>query len=247
MSPRIGGHIMSELARAMLQARRHPLRLVIFDCDGVLIDSERIADRVITEELAVIGWPITPAEVHARFLGMRTAEMPPIVEAVIGRPLPDGWVAHVAQRLIVVLGEEVELMPGAVEALDATDALGLDWRIASNSGPRQLAAKFARTQLTERVAGRVLSANVIVAAGGRGKPAPDIFLAAAIAANCAPTACLVIEDSALGVRGAVAAGMQCLGFDPDGDGSHLTAEGAVPFHSMFDIPDLLRIARRVPA
>ena len=233
---------MSELARAMLQARRHPLRLVIFDCDGVLIDSERIADRVIAEELAIVGCPITPAEVHARFLGMLTREMPPIIEAMIGRPLPEGWATHVAQRLVLVLAEEVELMPGAIEALDATDALGLDWRIASNSGPRQLAAKFARTELTQRVAGRVLSANDIMAAGGRGKPAPDIFLAAATAANCAPPTCLVIEDSALGVRGAVAAGMQCLGFDPEGDGSHLAAEGAVPFHSMFDIPDLLRVA-----
>lgn len=238
---------MSTLARAILQARRDPLRLVIFDCDGVLIDSERIADRVFAEELANVGWPITPAEVHARFLGMRTQEMPPVIEAMIGRPLPEGWAMHVAQRLVLVLGEEVELMPGAIEALDAADALGLDWRIASNSGPRQLAAKFARTQLTERVAGRVLSANTIVAAGGRSKPAPDIFLAAANTAACEPTACLVIEDSILGVRGAVAAGMQCLGFDPEGDGSHLTTEGAVPFHSMFDVPDLLRIAHRAVA
>jgi HAD superfamily hydrolase (TIGR01509 family) len=234
---------MSSLARAMLQARREPLRLVIFDCDGVLIDSEPIADRIVAEELAAVGWPITQAEVHARFLGMRTPDMPPIVEAMLGRPLPEGWVSHVAQRMVEALAGEAVLVPGAMEALDAADALGLDWRVASNSGPRQLAAKFAATRLTERVAGRVFSANDIVAAGGRGKPAPDIFLAAADHAGCAPAACLVIEDSALGVCGAVAAGMQCLGFDPDGDGGHLAAAGGVPFHSMFDLPDLLRVAR----
>ncbi len=235
---------MSALARTALQARRDPLRLVIFDCDGVLIDSEPIADRVVAEELAAIGWPITQAEVHTRFLGMRTAEMPPIIETRLGRSLPEGWVGHVTQRMVDAMAQEAALMPGAIEALDAADALGLDWRVASNSGPRQLAAKFARTHLTERVAGRVFSANAIVAAGGRGKPAPDIFLAAAANAGCASATCLVIEDSALGVRGAVAADMQCLGFDPAGDGSHLVAEGAVPFHSMFDLPDLLRIAVR---
>ena len=68
---------MSSLARAMLQAQREPLRLVIFDCDGVLIDSEPIADRIVAEELTVVGWPVTQAEVHARFLGMRTPDMPP--------------------------------------------------------------------------------------------------------------------------------------------------------------------------
>jgi HAD superfamily hydrolase (TIGR01509 family) len=233
---------MSSLARAMLQARRDPLRLVIFDCDGVLIDSEPIADRIVAEELAEVGWPITQAEVHARFLGMRTPDMPPIIEAVLGRKLPDAWVSHVAHRMVEAMSYEAVLIPGAVEALDAADALGLDWRVASNSGPRQLAAKFAATRLAERVAGRVFSANDIVASGGRGKPAPDIFLAAAGHAGCAPASCLVIEDSALGVCGAVAAGMQCLGFDPDGDGRQLATEGAVPFHSMFDLPDLLRVA-----
>jgi beta-phosphoglucomutase-like phosphatase (HAD superfamily) len=238
---------MSALARTALQARREPLRLVIFDCDGVLIDSEPIADRVVTEELAAIGWPITEAEVHTRFLGMRTPEMPPIIETILGRPLPEGWAAHVAQRMVDAMAHEAVLMAGATEALDAADALGLDWRVASNSGPRQLAAKFARTRLTERVAGRVFSANDIVAAGGRGKPAPDIFLAAAAHAGCASASCLVIEDSALGARGAIAAGMQCLGFDPAGDGSHLAAEGAVPLHSLFDLPDLLRLALQAPA
>jgi beta-phosphoglucomutase-like phosphatase (HAD superfamily) len=234
---------MSTRARTVLRARREPLRLVIFDCDGVLIDSEPIADRVVAKELAAVGWPITPAEAHSRFLGMRTPDMPPIIEAMLGRPLPEGWAANVAERMIVAMAQEAVLIPGAIEALDAADAVGLDWRIASNSGPRQLAAKFAATGLTQRVAGRVLSASDIVAGGGRGKPAPDIYLAAAGQAGCAPVNCLVIEDSAIGVRGAVAAGMQCLGFASDGDGSHLIAEGAVPFHSMFDLPDLLRIAR----
>jgi beta-phosphoglucomutase-like phosphatase (HAD superfamily) len=169
--------------------------------------------------------------------------MPPIIEAELGRPLPVGWPAYVGEQLVVAMTREAILMPGAAAALDAADALGLHWRIASNSGPRQLAAKFLATGLTERVAGRVVAAADIVARGGRGKPAPDIFLAAAEQTSCPPTECLVIEDSPLGARGAVAAGMQCLGLDPEGDGAHLAAEGAVPFRSMLDLPLLLRAAR----
>lgn len=233
---------MSELARAMLQARREPLRLVIFDCDGVLIDSEPIADRVVAAELALVGWPITPEEAHERFLGMRIADMPPVIEAILGHRLPADWLPRVADHLVVAMEREAVMMPGAIAAMDAADELGLDWRIASNSGPRQLAAKFMATGLTERVSGRVLSAADLAARGGRGKPAPDIFLAAADQAGCLPDASLVVEDSLLGVQGAVAAGMQCLGLDPAGDGLHLAAAGAMPIRSMHDLPGLFQAA-----
>ncbi len=236
---------MSERALAALRARREPVRMVIFDCDGVIVDSEPIADRVVVRELTALGWDITPSEAHERFLGMRLPDMPPLIEAAIGRALPAGWVEHVANELVAAMSREAILMPGAEAALDAADTLGLPWRIASNSGPRQLAAKFRATGLTERVAGRVVVAADIVARGGRGKPAPDIFLAAAAEVGHLPESCLVIEDSPLGARGAVAAGMQCLGLDPDGDGAHLMAEGAVPFHSMHELPGLLMAAGRI--
>jgi beta-phosphoglucomutase-like phosphatase (HAD superfamily) len=233
---------MNARAHAMMRARRDRLRLVIFDCDGVLIDSEPVADRVVAEELAALGWPITPSEAHSRFLGMRMEDMPPLIEDFLGRPLPTDWVLRVVEHLVVAMSREAVVVPGAMDALAATDALGLDWRIASNSGLRELAAKFLATGLTERVAGRVLSATDIAARGGRGKPAPDIFLAAAEQAGCDPLASLVIEDSPLGVQGAIAAGMQCLGLDATGDGAHLAAVGAVPIRSMHDVPTLLQAA-----
>ena len=233
---------MTGTALTILRNRRMPLRLVIFDCDGVLIDSEPVADRVVAAELAAVGWVASPAEVHERFLGMRTADMPPLIEAVLGHKLSENWAAQLADHLVAAMAREAVMMPGAAEALDAADALGIDWRIASNSGPQELAAKFVATGLTERVAGRVLSATDIVARGGRGKPAPDIFLAAAAHAECATEASLVVEDSVLGVQGAIAAGIQCLGLDVEGAGAHLAAEGAFPIGSMQDLPALLRAA-----
>jgi beta-phosphoglucomutase-like phosphatase (HAD superfamily) len=233
---------MNARAHAMMRARRDRLRLVIFDCDGVLIDSEPVADRVVAEELAALGWAITPSEAHRRFLGMRMEDMPPLIEDFLGRPLPADWALRVVEHLVVEMSREAVMVPGAMNALAATDALGLDWRIASNSGLRELAAKFLATGLTDRVAGRVLSASDIAARGGRGKPAPDIFLAAAEQAGCDPLASLVIEDSPLGVQGAVAAGMQCLGLDSAGDGAHLAAVGAVLIRSMHEVPALLQAA-----
>ena len=124
----------------------------------------------------------------------------------------------------------------------ATTALGLDWRIASNSGPDELVAKFARCGLTGLVAGRVHSANEVIAQGGRGKPAPDLFLTAAAASGVDPACCVVIEDSATGVAGALAAGMTCLAYSPNGANEALMALGATPFGSLHQLPQLFGAA-----
>jgi beta-phosphoglucomutase-like phosphatase (HAD superfamily) len=120
--------------------------------------------------------------------------------------------------------------------------LGLPWRIASNSSHTEMEAKFGRAGWTGLVAGRVHSAVDVIERGGAGKPAPDVFLAAARAEGVAPANCLVIEDSVHGVTAARAAGMDCLGLARHDDGAALRGAGAVPFRSMHDIPDLLRIA-----
>ncbi|MGE0419692.1 MAG: HAD family hydrolase [Acetobacteraceae bacterium] len=224
--------------------RSRPLRprlaMVIYDCDGVLIDSEPLCDRVLADILTDLGWPMTAAESHRRFIGLSFYDVQPMVEARIGRALGPSWIDEVVERVVAVMAVEVEAVPGAADALAATTALGLPWRIASNSSHEEMAAKFHRTGLTATVAGRLHSAQDIVARGGRGKPAPDIYLAAAAAQQVAPAACLVIEDSVAGVRAAIAAGMTCLGFSPDHDGARLRDLGAVPFHSMYALPDILR-------
>jgi len=237
---------MSEAAAAFLRARQRPLELVIFDCDGVLIDSEALCNRVVAEILTEAGWPMTAKECTDRFIGMSFYAMQPEIEAWLGRSLGDDWVDRVVDVVTAAMEREAEPVAGAREALDAVMAMGLNWRIASNSSHLEMAAKFGRVGWLELVAGRVHSSVDVIARGGAGKPAPDLFLAAAAAAAVAPARCLVIEDSVHGATAARAAGMDCLGFVPHGDAAALRAAGAVPFHSMHDLPGLLRAALACP-
>jgi HAD superfamily hydrolase (TIGR01509 family) len=241
MSIALDTDAMTDLARQVLRARRVPLRLVIFDCDGVLVDSEPVANRVVAAELTRLGWPMTGEECQVRFLGLSFSGMVPSIEAQLGRPLPARWADDLEAGLVTVLAEEVELIHGAAAALAETTRLGLPWRVASNSSHAELRAKFGRNGLGDLVAGRLHSHHDVP----HGKPAPDLFLAAAAAEGVAPEACLVIEDSLPGVRAAMAAGMTCLGFCPNDDGARLLAAGAVPFHSLHDLPMLLRTAMEV--
>ncbi len=217
-----------------------PLSLVIFDCDGVLIDSEALCDRVVSAELAPEGWDLTPADCHRLFLGLTFPDIQQAAEAHLGRRLAAGWVGRVVEHVTQVMASEAGLIPGARHALESTAALGLPYRIASNSSRAEMTAKFTRTGLSPLVDDRIHSAYDLIARGKRGKPDPDLFLEAAAAEGVAPADCLVIEDSLAGVTAAVAAGMTCLGYSPDGDGAALRAAGALPFASMFALPDLIR-------
>jgi HAD superfamily hydrolase (TIGR01509 family) len=217
-----------------------PIRLVIFDCDGVLIDSEALCDRVVSAELRRAGWDLSPAECHHLFLGLTFPDTQRTAEAHLGAPLGSTWVENLVQRVTEVMAAEAEPIPGARAALQATTALGLPFRIASNSSHPEMTAKFARAGLTDLVQGRIHSAYDMIALGKQGKPAPDLLLAAAAAEQIPPAACVVIEDSLPGVQAAIAAGMTCLGFSPETDGAHLRQAGALPFASMSALPDLLR-------
>ena len=233
---------------ALMQRRRTPLRLVIFDCDGVIVDSETVSSRVVAAELAALGWTMTPHEADAAFRGMTLTDMGPVIERRLGRALPAGWLASLRQRLVDTMAVEAAPVPGAIEALAGVSALGLPWRIASNSSHAEMAAKFGRIGILTLVAGRQHSHRDVA----RGKPAPDLFLAAAAAEGVAAPECLVIEDSPTGARAAAAAGMDCLGYAPQGGEATdappcrdaLRAAGAVLFGSMFDVPGLVAAAAR---
>jgi len=195
--------------------------LIIFDCDGVLIDSEGVASVVTARNISALGWEITPEQALGRFLGMSIVDIQPLVETAIGGSVPAGWREGLARELVAALGRDSRLIPGAREMLEAVNAAGIAWRVASNSSQEEMAVKFEKTGLASLTAGRRFSA----AEAGRPKPAPDVFLAAAGAVPA--SRCLVVEDSSLGITGAVAAGMVAYGFAPHGDGAALLAAGAV--------------------
>jgi HAD superfamily hydrolase (TIGR01509 family) len=226
-----------------MRRRSRPVRLVIFDCDGVLVDSEGIANRVTAACISQIGWAITPADADRQFLGMTLTDMIPLIETQIGGPVPAGWRQNMMEMFLEQLARDVVAIPGAISALNSLDAMAIPWRIASNSSHEEMSVKFSRLALTERVAGRVHSYRDV----SHGKPAPDLYLAAASASNVAPEDCLVIEDSAVGASAAVAAGMDCLGYAPHDDGAALAAVGAVPFRSMYDVSRYVSLAQRISA
>lgn len=211
-----------------------PVALVIFDCDGVLVDSEGPSNRVVAQEITRLGWPMTETEATALFIGFTLDDIPPVVEARLGRPVPDGWVETLRQAMIAAF-DTVQTVPGALDAMRAVTALGIPFRVASNSSHEEMQVKFDRTGLAPLVAGRRHSAHDVP----RGKPAPDVFLAAAAAEGVQPAACLVLEDSIPGIRAAIAAGMRVVGLDIHGDGGALAAEGARPIRALSDFAPLL--------
>src|ERR1700722_16532915 len=142
-----------------------PIGLVIFDCDGVLIDSEALCNRVVAMELTREGWPLTTAECHEMFVGLSFADTQTAAETYLGRPLGPQWARRLVRCVTDVMAVEAELIPGAREALEAVIALGLPYRIASNSSREEMAAKFARTGLMPLVEGRIHSADDLIARG----------------------------------------------------------------------------------
>jgi HAD superfamily hydrolase (TIGR01509 family) len=216
----------------LIAGRKAPLRLAIFDCDGVIVDSEPVSNRILAQELTSHGWPMATEEATRLFQGATLRDIQPSIEARLGRALPPTWRDDLAARLVAVLAVEATPIPGAVETLRALTAMGIPWRVASNSSHAEMRAKFGRLGIADLVAGRVHSHTEVA----RAKPAPDLFLTAAAAEGVAPAECIVVEDSAPGVQAARAAGMDCLAYAPHSDGHALRALGAVPFRSMADVP-----------
>ncbi|HEX9993702.1 MAG TPA: HAD family hydrolase [Acidimicrobiales bacterium] len=181
-----------------------PPDLVIFDCDGVLVDSERLTLRVDVEVLAGLGWPMTEEEVVERFVGRSDADMVAIIEEHLGHRLPDGWDEPYRRLHDEVIAAELTPVPGVVDALDAIDAAGVPTCVASSGTHEKLRTTLGVTGLLARFDGRIFS-SVEVA---RGKPAPDLFLHAAARMGADPARCAVVEDSPFGLEAALAAGMR---------------------------------------
>ncbi|MFE0644406.1 HAD family hydrolase [Streptomyces sp. NPDC058877] len=210
-----------------------PVELVIFDCDGVLVDSERIYCRVDREVFASLGADFTEAEMVDHFVGSSQEVLTAIVEGRRGRPLAADWQAPFHQRYEDALDAELTAVEGVTDVLDA---LAVPYCLASNGSHPTIRKNLRRTGLLDRFEGRMFSARDVA----RSKPAPDLFLHAAATMGVAPERCAVVEDSPYGVRAARAAGMRafgyCGGLTP---ADRLTGPHTVVFDDMRALPSLL--------
>ena len=185
--------------------------MVIFDCDGVLIDSEVISAQMLIAELAARGVAIDRAFVTRHFLGRSYPVVLAEIRARFGVDLPPSFEADYRARLLAAFEERLRVMPGAAEALAA---MRLPWCVATSSSPARAKRSLQIAGLDRLVQDRLFT----VAEVRQGKPAPDLFLHAAARMGVAPAACLVIEDSLNGIRAARAGGMEVWRFT---GGSHL--------------------------
>jgi HAD superfamily hydrolase (TIGR01509 family) len=210
-----------------------PAELVIFDCDGVLIDSERLSVRVDVEMLRELGWPLTEAEVIERFVGRSDRDTRAAIEAHLGHPLPDGWGEQIERRYRDLFAAELVPVEGIVQALQAIPEPTC---IASSGTHDHLRYTLGLTGLYDRFAGRIFSSEDV----SQGKPAPDLFLYAAAQMGVAPERCVVVEDSRNGVLAARGAGMRALAFAGGHPPAQLLAgPGTTVFSEMRELPSLI--------
>ncbi len=209
--------------------------LVIFDCDGVLVDSERLSASVLTGMMAELGFVVTPEVFREDFLGRSFVAAAQRAEQRSGRKLPDGFQLQYRQRLLERMRQELKPMPGVEQVLGGMTAR---FCLATSSSPERLAVSLGVTGLARYFEGKCFTASEVT----NGKPAPDLFFHAAASLGVAASRCLVIEDSEMGVLAAQAAGMAVWHF---AGGSHMLdgyrmPESITPEATMQDMQMLAR-------
>jgi len=210
-----------------------PVELVIFDCDGVLIESERLSLKVDVGLLKELGWELSEQEVIERFVGRSNHDTQAAIEAHLGRKLPDGWPERYEALCRDEFAAKLTPVDGVVQALEE---IALPTCVASSGTHEYLRYVLGLTGLYELFDGRIFSSEDVV----RGKPAPDLFLHAAKQMVAGPSRCVVVEDSRAGVEAARAANMRVLAF---GGGltpvELLEGRDTIVFGEMRELPALL--------
>ncbi|WP_369720304.1 HAD family hydrolase [Bradyrhizobium sp. LLZ17] len=216
-----------------------PIDLIIFDCDGVLVDSEVISCRAHADVLTKHGYPITSEQVFDRFLGRSMRQATREVEAELGRSLPDDFHAQVYAEIFRSFAASLQATPHVSQTLAQ---IAVPTCVASSGPPEKISASLNRVGLYGRFAPNIFSAVQV----SNGKPAPDLFLFAAQKMGVPPERCVVIEDSLAGIAGARAAGMIVFGFHGgshcrDGYAETLREAGAdLIFDDMRELPELIQ-------
>lgn len=218
---------------------------VLFDCDGVLVDSEPITNRVLTEMLRELGWHLTVEETMRIFVGKAVKDEMGLIEEKTGFSLTQDWLAMFWARRNEALERELVAIPGAAEAVRTLHAR-LDGRIACASGAdrRKVELQLAKVGLLDAFEGRIFSGHETP----RSKPFPDVYLAAAGALGIDPARCAVVEDTVTGASAGIAAGATVFGYSPGGLG-HSGADAmraigvAQVFADMAHLPGVLAAYR----
>ena len=205
--------------------------LVIFDCDGVLVDSERLAVRVESEVCSALGWNLSESEIVDRFLGRSDTYMQAEVERHIGRAVD--WENEFERHYREVFERELTPVEGVVEALDQ---ITVPVCVASSGSLEKLRFTLGLTGLYDRFAGRIFSGTEV----SHPKPAPDVFLLAASRLGAEPGRYAVVEDSPSGVTAGLAAGMAVFAFAGGmTEASRLGRDGVTVFDDMRKLSELL--------
>jgi len=212
------------------------MKLVIFDCDGVLVDSEPISTAVLAAALSAAGLPTSPAEALREYKGMLLSDITERAERRLGASLPAGFGDAFERDRERAFRTSLTAVPGAGAAVRSVKAAGLTVCVASQG-------KLEKTELTLRLTGlrdlfgehALFSAYTVK----RGKPHPDLFLHAAGAMRTKPEECVVVEDTVIGVNAAIVAGMQVLAYAADSDTALLREAGAPTMQSLAELPALI--------
>ena len=209
--------------------------LVIFDCDGVLVDSEPIAARLTAEAVSELGWQMSAEVAKAEFLGDTFSNIIRRVEAKLGHAVPADWPPRSQANLLAALERELQPVPGVQSAIEALVATGISLAVGSQGSHQKMKLTLGVTGLLPYFEGRIFSATQVA----HPKPAPDLFLLAAQTLGFSPSQTVVIEDSTHGVKAALAAGMRILGYTASVGRAAIIAAGAEPIDDLSLIPDML--------
>jgi HAD superfamily hydrolase (TIGR01509 family) len=214
---------------------------VLFDCDGVLVDSEPITNGVLRDMLEESGWKLTTAECMRLFIGKAVKDEAALIESRTGRPLTEEWMLRFRERRNESLVRDLEPIRGALDSVAGIHAL-YEGRLACASGADRFKVELQLQQcgLMPYFSGRIFSGHELP----RSKPAPDVYLAAAAALGVEASRCAVIEDTITGVTAGLAAGATVFGYSPSQAGhdapAALRAAGALfIFTDMLELPALL--------
>jgi HAD superfamily hydrolase (TIGR01509 family) len=212
-------------------------RAVIFDCDGVLVDSEPLVNRLESDLVTQLGIPCTPEDASRRFKGKTVSGVAESLEAELGRPLSKDWIYDWGMATALGFVRELRAIEGVEAVVRALSERRVPIAVASQSPPARVELSLRLCKLDSYFGPHVYTASMVA----RPKPAPDLYLITADRLGVAPSECVVIEDSPTGVRAAVSAGMTCFGYAASEAESGLRAAGATKvFRAMPMLLDLLR-------